>query len=243
MLRRGLGPVVGMVCGTLLGICLARPVPAQKTVPQASITAELQSLAAGAQTIFVGQIISIQRRGGVVEVTFRVEQPVAGAAGSTFTVREWAGMWPANFQRYTVGQRVLAFLRGASGAGLSSPVHGAEGLVPVVVQDVGAPRLLDVRRVAASVVRAPGTRLPDQTDGAVGLDEAIGLIRPTFSVSPSQGGVAVSPVRMPLPVRGRPPVEFPEATRAVEGASGARTSRTVEEPELPGASALARVRP
>ena len=172
---------------------------AQATVSQASVSAELQSLAQAARTIFVGQIVGIQRRGGVVEVTFRVEQPVMGSTGQTFTLREWAGMWPPNVQRYTVGQRVLAFVHGAGGAGLSSPVHGTEGLVPVVVQGADAPRLLDVRRVAASVVRAPGTRLPDTTDGALALDAVIGMIAP---VQKTAGTILGS---LPLPVRGRPP--------------------------------------
>ncbi len=227
--------VVRLLCGVLLGLCGAGQARAQGTVPQASISAELQTLAAAARTIFVGQIVSIQHRGSVVEVGFRVEQPVAGVVGATFTLREWAGMWAPGSQRYAVGQRVLAFMHGASGAGLSSPVHGAEGLVPVVVQGADAPKLLDVRRVAASVVRAPGTRLPDTTDGAVALDGVIGLIS-------SQRASTFEPVRLPLPVRARPPVAFPGANRATKFQRGTVQTPGTDDSELPGSSELLKVR-
>ena len=43
---------------------------------------------------------------GVVEVEFRVDQAVRGcAAGGTYVLREWAGLWAANDARYRVGQR------------------------------------------------------------------------------------------------------------------------------------------
>jgi hypothetical protein len=32
---------------------------------------------------------------GVVEITFAVEDAVRGVSGSTYTLREWAGLWPA----------------------------------------------------------------------------------------------------------------------------------------------------
>lgn len=236
MLGRAGRAYVRLLCGMLLGLCGAGHMRAQATVSQASVSAELQSLAAAAKTIFVGQIVSIEHHGSVVEVGFRVEQPVAGVVGATYTLREWAGMWAPGTQRYVVGQRVLAFVHGASGAGFSSPVHGAEGLVPVVVLGADAPKLLDVRRVAASVVRAPGTRLPDTADGAVALDGVLGLI------SAGQHASTVRPVRSPLPVRGRPPVDLPSATRATRFGNGAALGLVMEGSELPDSSELLKVR-
>ena len=218
MLSKGWRSVLGLVGGALLCVCGVVRGGAQATVPQASISAELQSLAGAAQTIFVGQIVAVQRSKSVVEVSFRVERPVTGLVGQTFTMREWAGLWAPGTQRYAVGQRVLAFVHGASGAGFSSPVHGAEGLVPVVVQGAEAPQLLDVRRVAASVVRAPGTRLPGEADGAIALEEALALLRPEVR------GTAVAPGRVSLPLRGRRPVELPTAA---QGRSVVEPSRWV----------------
>ena len=176
---------------------------AQVSAAQVGVSAEFQDLAAHAQAVFVGQIVSIQRKDSVEEVTFRVERPVVGAAGASYVMREWAGLWPAGHNRYSVGQRVLAFLHGASGSGMSSPVHGAEGLVPVVVQGADAPELVDVRRLAASVVRAPGTPLPTEADGAVQLTDVLALI------GPAGRSTAFEPIRLVLPGRGRLPVALP----------------------------------
>lgn len=183
-----------------------------------SILTELQTLATHAGTVFVGQIVSITHKGGVVEITFRVDQAVAGVPGKSFMLREWAGLWPAGHSRYTVGQRVLAFIHTASGVGLSSPVHGAEGLVPVVVQGVGAPQLLDVRRIAAAVVRAPNTPLPTEADAGILLSDALRV------VSSQNSGTEIVPVRRGLPTRGKPPLNLPPM---------GQLPRAVEKPVLP----------
>lgn len=195
--RQGL---VWSVLGCVPG-CLAPAADAQPTVPSKAIAAELQVLAGRAGTIFVGQITSMQRAGGTVEVAFRVEQTVRGTAPATYVLREWAGNWPPGHLRYVLGQRVLAFLYAAGAAGVSSPVHGAEGLVPVIVQGADAPELVDVRRVAASVVRAPGTSLPTEADGALPLADVLQLIRGTAMLRDTHlAGV-------PIPIRARPPLE------------------------------------
>lgn len=167
------------------------------------IIAELQLLRAQASTVFVGQILSVDRKDSAVQITFRVEQPIAGTSGQTFTLREWAGSWPPGSSRYLPGQRVLAFLHPASPAHLASPVHGAEGMVPVIVQGANAPQLVDVRRVAASVVRTPGTPLLTQADGAMPLTEVLQWIAPASSDT-----APATPVRIELPVRGRPPLDL-----------------------------------
>jgi len=188
------------------------------TVPTAAIVAELQSLAGKAGTIFVGQIVKVERQGSTVLVSFRVEQPVCGGAGGTFVMREWAGNWAPGVMRYSVGQRVLAFVHGASGNGFSSPVHGAEGLVPVVVQGAHTAALLDIRRVAASVVRAPGTSLPTEAEGALPLPAVLATL-----TAPASGS-GVSPVRGPLPSRGTRPVEAPWMWRTQGGDGGRQAS-------------------
>ena len=98
----------------------------------------LHSLSDRAGVVFVGSVASIRRiasdgvSSGVVEVTFQVEQAVRGtAAGSSYTVREWAGLWMANDQRYHVGQRLLMLLNTPGAGGLSSPVGGLDGAIPV----------------------------------------------------------------------------------------------------------------
>ena len=168
--------------------------------PDASVEAALQSLASRAATVFVGQVVAIERRAGVVEVVFRVDRPVRGQVGASYTLREWAGMWPPGQWRYSVGERALVFLHAAGVAGLSSAVDGGEGVVPVMAAPDGSP-LVDVRRLGTRVMRQVGDLLPGATDGAMALTDVLPLI-----VSGSKPGVR-RPVRRPLP----PSMVAPEA--------------------------------
>jgi hypothetical protein len=161
-----------------------------QAAPDVSVTAALGNLSARAAAVFVGQVTAIRREAGIVEVVFRVDTPVVGKTGSTYTLREWAGMWPPGMQRYRVGERALVFLHGASGAGLSSAVDGREGVVPVMADSDGTV-LLDVRRLATRVLRQVGQPLVDG-DGAMALKDALPVIQ-------SRGVTTVRPVRRPLP--------------------------------------------
>ncbi len=121
-----------------LGMVMAPIAAVAQATPPASAEDVLHSLSDRAGVIFVGSVASIHRisgdgtSSGVVEVTFQVEQAVRGAAaGGTYTVREWAGLWMANDQRYHVGQRLLMLLNAAGASGLSSPVGGMDGAIPV----------------------------------------------------------------------------------------------------------------
>jgi hypothetical protein len=105
-------------------------------------TALLEQMTRSAGVIFAGEVISVRRPDGyagsgqdaaegVVTVEFRVDDAVRGCVGSSvYTLREWAGLWTGG-ERYRVGQRLLMFLHTPNARGLSSPVHGAEGAIPV----------------------------------------------------------------------------------------------------------------
>jgi hypothetical protein len=159
--------------------------------PDVSVTAALVNLSQRAATVFVGQVIDVRRNAGVVEVQFRVDTPVVGQTGGSYTLREWAGMWPQGQSRYRVGERALVFLHGTSGAGLSSVVDGGEGMVPVM-SDTDGTVLLDVRRLGTRVQRQMGEPLADVSDGAIALKDALPVIQ-------SRGVVVKRPVRRPLP--------------------------------------------
>jgi hypothetical protein len=83
--------------------------------------------------IFAGQVLAVRRPGnGVVEVEFRVDQAILGCStGTTYTLREWDGLWVVNNQRYRVGQRLLMLLHAPGPAGMSSPVGGLDGAIPI----------------------------------------------------------------------------------------------------------------
>jgi len=155
--------------------------------PDSSVGAALRSLASRAGVVFVGRVTAIVPQGGVVEVSFAVEQQVLGMVGETYSLREWAGLWAAGQQRYRVGQRAMFFLHAPGVAGLSSPVDGMEESGPV----------LDVRWLASRVVRVPGAPIADAENGAVALSEA-------RSVVAAWRTSQVEPKRLPLPVEMRP---------------------------------------
>jgi hypothetical protein len=93
----------------------------------------LHQLSDKADVIFAGQVLTIRRpTGGVVEVEFRVDQAIRGCTGGTaYILREWAGLWAGDNQRYRVGQRLLMLLHAPSAAGMSSPIGGLDGAIPI----------------------------------------------------------------------------------------------------------------
>jgi hypothetical protein len=93
----------------------------------------LHELSDKAEVIFAGEVLAIRRpNDGVVEVEFRVDQAILGcAAGTRYILREWSGLWAGDTQRYHVGQRLLMLLHAPGAAGMSSPVGGLDGAIPI----------------------------------------------------------------------------------------------------------------
>jgi hypothetical protein len=93
----------------------------------------LQQILPPAAHVFVGRVMAVQYAEpksdaelGIVSVTFKVEQGIRGVRTSTFTMREWAGLWNAG-ERYRVGERLVLFLYPPSRIGLTSAVGGPAG--------------------------------------------------------------------------------------------------------------------
>jgi hypothetical protein len=94
----------------------------------------LHELSDKADVIFAGQVIAVRHPTGAdwVEVEFRVDQAIRGCSvGAPYVLREWAGLWAGGDQRYRVGQRLLMLLHAPSAAGMSSPVGGLDGAIPI----------------------------------------------------------------------------------------------------------------
>lgn len=119
-----------------LAYCQPGPVVQTQTVVDI-----LHQLSDTADVIFAGQVLAIRRpNDGVVEVEFRVDQAIRGCtAGTPYVLREWAGLWAGDSQRYRVGQRLLMLLHAPSAAGMSSPVGGLDGAIPIRQGDVAMP--------------------------------------------------------------------------------------------------------
>jgi hypothetical protein len=106
----------------------------QVAAPQPETVVDiLHQISDKADVIFAGQVVAIRRpNDGVVEIEFRVDQAIRGCtAGTRYILREWAGLWAGDTQRYRVGQSLLMLLHAPSAAGMSSPVGGLDGAIPI----------------------------------------------------------------------------------------------------------------
>lgn len=147
-----------------------------------------------AGVIFVGTVREVTRipagdgGPGVVRIEFAVEQAVRGCAGgATYTLREWGGLWAGGDQRYVAGQRRMMLLHAPSASGLSSPVNGMIGAIPVhgggAAETADGEPVADLRWVGTEVERpvvyrrtpaqVRGTLAPRQ-EAASGADAAEG---------------------------------------------------------------------
>jgi hypothetical protein len=151
-------------------------VPQESSAPPASLGAALESVASRAAVAFTGRVIRLERTGDVLEVSFAVESPLIGNPGSTYTVREWAGLSPLGQSHYTMGERVAIFLHAPGKSGLSSPVDGQEGIVPILQESAEQQPLLDMRRLGTRVVRAMRQPMEAESTSAIALSDASALV-------------------------------------------------------------------
>ena len=96
-------------------------------------------MASQAAVIFSGQVVAVSREdsAGFVDVRFRIDDAVRGCPKSGFYVlREWVGLWTGQPERYRVGQRRLMLLTARGPSGMSSPVGGMDGAIPLVATGV-----------------------------------------------------------------------------------------------------------
>jgi hypothetical protein len=109
-------------------------------LPQPPLTAEdaLRQMADQADVIFTGQVTAVRRNTGAngstgtLEIDFAVDDAVRGVApGSLYTLREWAGASPAGLSQFEIAQRYLMLLHAPGPSGLSSPVGGPDGAIPI----------------------------------------------------------------------------------------------------------------
>jgi hypothetical protein len=146
----GMAPVAGM--GRMLRVFVrlrAAAAVALLTAPIAwgqatssagsqTVTDVLHEMSDRAEVIFMGQVLAVRLPGGagpasgIVEVDFRVDQAIRGCrAGEPYVLREWGGLWAGESHRYRVGQRLLMLLHASSAGGMSSPVGGLDGAIPI----------------------------------------------------------------------------------------------------------------
>jgi hypothetical protein len=158
--------------GLFLGVALWANCGQAQVVSQPSEDA-LHAMTDLAGVIFTGQVVAVRQHvaangaAGVVEIEFAVEDAVRGVSGSSYTLREWAGLWPGGNEPFRVGQRYLMLLHAPGASGLSSPVGGMDGAIPVRGGAATDGRAIDLSWVGTRVVR-PTVYVQTQTQGPVG---------------------------------------------------------------------------
>jgi hypothetical protein len=129
-----------------------------------TVTDVLQAMSSRAGIIFAGQVLAVHRSSGapgIVEVDFRVDTAIRGCTVGMYTLREWAGLWAGGEQRYRVGQPFLMLLHTPGAAGLSSPIDGLNGAIPIRQSGSSTPyagtaspvRIVDLRWLGAKLPR------------------------------------------------------------------------------------------
>lgn len=181
----------------------------QLTVPT-TLGQVLRQMAAQSGVVFIGRVRTIHfdtaplasQQAGTVTITLDVLTPIYAASGNlaaSYTLREWSGLWTMGRQRYAVGQRALFFLRPPNAAGISAPVGGQMGMVPLVPGAATQTPLLDARLLAANLQRTAGSLLPYAGTSGLPLADAARIItHPTL---------ALEPTMQPLPGRLEPSVD------------------------------------
>lgn len=165
------------------------------TMPPATVENALHEMTDAAGVIFAGEVVAVRRvTGGVVEVEFRVDRAVRGCqAGGSYVLREWAGLWVGE-ARYRVGQRLMMLLRAPGASGISSPVGGMDGAIPIrgVQRELaGAPagaaavEMVDLRWVGARMQQAAGVRAEVLVSGASVGDAARVSSSPSSVAAPA----------------------------------------------------------
>lgn len=124
--------------------------------PPTSLEDALHSLYQRAEVVFAGEVISVERSGDAVAVTFHVDDGIRNAArGSSYVLREWAGLWADDPARYVVGEQRLMLLHASSVCGFASPAGGSIGAIRLHGDAVQG--TADLRWVAAQVAAVNAT--------------------------------------------------------------------------------------
>jgi hypothetical protein len=234
-----LGAILWALCAAILSAQTAESeLSSSASGVPATADAVIEEMAGAAGVIFAGQVMAVRgsagsNGAGIVEVEFRVDQAVKGpTTGSIYKLREWAGLWnvAAGGARYRVGQRLLVFLYAPDTNGLTSPVRGLNGALPLRgggsapgpddSTAAAAQWLVDLRWVQTQAVRTyptPGSPvgggpvyprpiLPQPVHPLSFYPQTMGGVRLEIEVARE---VAIEP----LPVR-QPPVSVPQPAAA-----------------------------
>jgi len=141
---------------------------AQLPAPPTTTVAALRQMFDEAGVIFTGQVTAVRHidpaggSSGIFEADFAVDDAVLGATSNgIYTLREWIGLAPATGAALLIGRRYLIFLHAPGPAGLTSPVGGSDGIIPILPgNNAASPTTPDPIRVAAQPALTHASHIP-----------------------------------------------------------------------------------
>ena len=125
--------LISLGCVAALMVAAASSGGPAPRVARPGAAPDLEQMVASSGMIFLGRVEDVSLSGDDrVRITFRVLDGVRGArTGETAAVEEWRGLWVAGHERYQPGETLLLFFHPRSKLGLTSPVGGDSGRLPI----------------------------------------------------------------------------------------------------------------
>lgn len=129
--------IAALACVTICSFsALAAAGESDQSIAERVLGPQWKSLSRRAGMVFAGTVLSAgpqtartDRITPAIEVSFRVDRPIAGVArGQILTIHEWAGAW-SRHRAMRSGEHLLLFLYPPSRLGLTSPVGGSLGQI------------------------------------------------------------------------------------------------------------------
>jgi hypothetical protein len=132
---------------------------AQLPAPPATTEDALRQMLDQSGAVFTGQVTAVRHVAALTEIDFAIDDAILGVApNSIYTLREWTGVSPTTATQFAIGRRYLMFLHAPGPGGLSSPVGGPDGAIPILPGNQAAsPTTPDVPGLAAQSALTPTT--------------------------------------------------------------------------------------
>ncbi|HWG16924.1 MAG TPA: hypothetical protein VN678_03630 [Acidobacteriaceae bacterium] len=145
---------------------------AQLPAPPATTEDALRQMFDQAAIIFTGQVTAVRHTAsangstGTLEIDFSIDDAIRGSAShTTYTLREWAGLAPDSVSPFLAGHRYLMLLHSPGPSGLTSPVGGPDGVIPIVPgNDAASPTAPDAAGLAVQASLAQASHFPARTN-------------------------------------------------------------------------------
>ena len=163
---------------------------AQLPAPPTTTEDALRQMLAQSAIAFTGQVTALRHTGQIAEIDFAVDDAILGVTpNATYTLRQWTGLTPNSNSAFQIGSRYLMFLHAPGPGGLSSPVGGPDGAIPILPGSAPAlPNTPDTFGLAAQ------TAITQSTQQATSAASLRSPARSNLRLAPPSAETAPAPV-------------------------------------------------